>query len=268
MPIRWYLAGQWRCIGGGFPGALRIGDQLLSRRRQSFQQNLRLRPVWMYIPHQVHRNIGVNEDQIDSPVQSHAASGRYQLQAGDSGSPRRVEWPLTWLRDRAPTSAYALREAFAGPTPQQSHVHAGQESGCPTFPRRPVRPGVACSYCEYNVLPVGANLPAVAPIWHRQARRASVTGYSQEREPPWKCSLRPIKKHSPAAPWKAGGCIARKKPYRKRWRCGKTANAAAWRFWRPSMTPALRFPVVKAVGSRSNPCANLPPRGESADAPA
>src|ERR1035438_10601901 len=53
---------------------LRIGDQLLSRRRQSFQQNLRLRPVWMYIPHQVHRNIGVNEDQIDSPVQSHAAS--------------------------------------------------------------------------------------------------------------------------------------------------------------------------------------------------
>src|ERR1035437_1269707 len=74
---------------------LRIGYQLLSRRRQSFQQNLRLRPVWMYAPHQVHRNIGVNEDQIDTLVQSHAASGRYQLQTGDSGSPRRAGWPST-----------------------------------------------------------------------------------------------------------------------------------------------------------------------------
>src|ERR1035441_10673853 len=58
-------------------------------------QNLRLRPVWMYAPHQVHRNIGVNEDQIDTLVQSHAASGRYQLQTGDSGSPRRAGWPST-----------------------------------------------------------------------------------------------------------------------------------------------------------------------------
>src|ERR1039458_9925181 len=56
--------------------------------------------------------------KIDSPAQFREASGRYQPQAGDQGSPQRVEWLPTWLRDLSPTGVRALREAFAGPTPQ------------------------------------------------------------------------------------------------------------------------------------------------------
>src|SRR5947208_298008 len=86
----------------------------------------------------------------------------------------------------------------------------------------------------------------------------SVTGYAQEKEQPWKCSLRPIKRHLPAAPLKAGACTARTKPYRKRLRYGKTANVVAWRFWRPLTIPALRFSAGKAASSLRNPCGNLP----------
>src|ERR1019366_885768 len=118
-----------------------------------FGQDLRLRPVRMRPPT---RYIGILEStkiKIDSPVRSRAASGRYQPQAGDQGSPPRAEWPSTWLRDLSPTFGSPLRAAFAGPTPQQTNVRAAPRSGCPTSPHRPVRLGVAYSWYEYNVLP-------------------------------------------------------------------------------------------------------------------
>ena len=64
----------------------------------------------------------------------------------------------------------------------------------------------------------------------------------------------------------SGTCRATKKPYKKRLHRGRAANAVARRFWRPSMTPALHFPVARAASSRRNPCRNQLPRRESADA--
>src|ERR1035438_3138349 len=98
------------------------------------------------------RYIGILEStkiKTNSPVRSHAASGRYQ--PWGNCTPRRVEWLSTLFRDLSPTCECALRGAFAGPTPQQSRVRAGQESGCPTFPHRPVKPEVACRSEERRV---------------------------------------------------------------------------------------------------------------------
>src|ERR1700722_1363552 len=80
-----------------------------------------------------------------------------------------------------------------------------------------------------------------------------LTRYSQRRSKQWKCTLHPFKRHSPAAPLKVGGSTASKTPYKKRLRCGRNANAAGWRFWRPSRIPALRSLAAKAASSRSNP---------------
>jgi hypothetical protein len=44
----------------------------------------------------------------------------------------------------------------------------------------------------------------------------------------------------------SGGSATTKRPYKRRWRCGKSGSADGWRSWRRSTKQKRRSPVVRA----------------------
>jgi len=82
--------------------------------------------------------------------------------------------------------------------------------------------------------------------------------------PLWTWSWRPISEPSSRRPSRAAGLRAKKRPFRKRWRCGKSASADAWKSSRCLTKLTRNSPVVRGFPLLKNPWKRSPKRSKSA----